>query len=69
MADIVDGDDVVFDRKQDAEDAGAAAIKHLAERGAKLLGFILGDRMPFRQRAQLGNNLVETRIPTGGGVR
>jgi hypothetical protein len=69
VADIVQGNGVAFDRKQDAKDAWAAAIKHLAKGDAKLRGLILGDGMPFGEGAQLGDGLVQARIPAGSDIR
>ena len=69
MADIMQGDGVAFDGKQDAKDAGAAAIEHLPQGDAELLGFILGDGMPLGQGAQLGDGLLNARVPAGGGGR
>jgi hypothetical protein len=46
VADIVQCDGVACDGKQNAKDAGAAAIEHLTQSDAELLSFVLGDGMP-----------------------
>jgi hypothetical protein len=47
VANVVQSDGIAFDGKQDTKDAGAAAIKHLMQGDAELLGFVLGDRVPL----------------------
>ena len=47
VADIVQGDGIALDGEQDAKDTGTAAIEHLPQGYAQLLGFVLGDGMPL----------------------
>ncbi len=69
MADIVQDDDVAFDGEQNAKDAMPAAIEHLPQGDAKLMRFIIGDRMPLRHVAQLGDGFLQPREPACGGGR
>ena len=65
MADIVQGDGIAFDGKQDAVDAAAAAIEHLPEGDAKLLRFVLGDGVPLRHRRPAWRWLSRSRHTSG----
>ena len=69
VADVVQGDGIAFDGKQDAKDAGAAAVEHLMQGDAELLGFVVGDGVPLGKGGQLGNGFLDARVPVGGGDR
>ena len=69
VADRVHGDSFLLNGKKDAVDAPTAAVKHLPERDTSQLRFLLSNRMPFGVPAELGDGLLESRIPTRGCVR
>ena len=69
VTDRVHGDSFLLNGKKDAVDAPTAAVKHLPERDTSQLRFLLSNRMPFGVPAELGDGLLESRIPTRGCVR
>ena len=69
VADVVQGNGVAVDGKQDAKDAGAPAVEHLMQGDAEQLGFVVGDRVPLGKGGQLGDGFLDVRVPVGGGDR
>ena len=59
------GDGIAFDGEQDAKDAGPAAVEHLPQGDAHLLGFVLGDGMPLRHLGQLCQRFFQAGKPAG----